>query len=111
MRLFKRRASVVLAIPLAALGAPAAHGERVGAAAALFQQKCAACHDSAGWGTRALSLSVPPSEAELSVRKGLTSEYVRYVVRHGIGSMPPFTPTDLSDTRLGELATWLQRGR
>ena len=111
MRLPGMRIAFAVTLWIAALGPAIAHGQVTDPAAVLFQQKCAACHDSAGWGTRALARRVPQGQAELAVRKGLTADYVRYVVRHGIGSMPPFTPTDLSDAELRQLGAWLQRGR
>lgn len=76
----------------------------------LFVQKCAHCHEADGWGSRNLAARVPPGEAELRKRKALPAAYVRYAVRYGIGSMPQFTPTDLSDADLDRLATWLESG-
>ena len=110
MRLSGGNASLCAAVSLAALAWSPAHCQVTDHGAVLFEQKCAACHDSAGWGTRALARRVRPGQAELAVRKGLTADYVRYVVRHGVGSMPPFTPTDLSDAELRALGAWLQRG-
>jgi mono/diheme cytochrome c family protein len=39
----------------------------------------------------------------------LPAAYIVYVVRHGTGSMPPFTPTELTDAQLARLAKWLAR--
>lgn len=111
MKLPGKRSALAAALGVAALGWSTAQAQVPGRGAALFAQKCAACHDSAGWGTRALARRVSQGQAELAFRKGLTADYVRYVVRHGVGSMPPFTPTDLSDAELRELGAWLQRGR
>lgn len=110
MSLSSARTTLSVAVSLAALGWSPAHCQVIDRGAVLFEQKCAACHDSTGWGTRALARRVRPGQAELAVRKGLTADYVRYVVRHGVGSMPSFTPTDLSDPELGALGAWLQRG-
>jgi mono/diheme cytochrome c family protein len=81
------------------------------APAALFARTCAQCHGATGWGTRALAKRVPADEAELLRRKSIPADVVRYVVRHGIGSMPQFTPTDLSDEELAGLSNWLEKGR
>ena len=104
------RSTLRLAVSLTTLAASPAHGQAADRGPALFRQKCAACHDSSGWGTRALARRLPKGQAELALRKGLTADYVRYVVRHGVGSMPPLTPTDLSDAELRALGAWLQRG-
>lgn len=74
----------------------------------LFAAKCAVCHDAGGWGTRALSRRVPADQALLTQRAGLPAAYAVMVVRQGVGSMPPFTPTDLSDADLDRLAEWLE---
>lgn len=75
----------------------------------LFASKCALCHQKGGWATRALAKRVPLDQAELLNRKDLPADYVKQVVRRGIGSMPQFTPTDLSDEELDRLAAWLEK--
>lgn len=75
----------------------------------LFASKCALCHQKGGWGTRTLAKRVPPEQAELLNRRALPADYVKHVVRRGIGSMPQFTPTDLSDAELDRLAFWLEK--
>jgi mono/diheme cytochrome c family protein len=77
----------------------------------LFEQKCADCHGPGGWGTRALARRMPPERAELLERESLPAALVRHVVRRGVSSMPPFTPTDLDDKDLDRLARWLESGR
>ena len=77
----------------------------------LFAAKCAACHASGGWGTRALARRMPPDRAELLRRPAVPAALVKLAVRRGIGSMPPFTPTDLSDDELDRLARWLETRR
>jgi mono/diheme cytochrome c family protein len=74
----------------------------------LFVQKCAACHDAGGWGTRALARRVPPGREQLLERESIPAAFTRHVVRRGIGSMPQFTPSELSDEDLARLATWLE---
>jgi mono/diheme cytochrome c family protein len=77
----------------------------------LFAQKCADCHGPGGWGTRALARRMTPERAELLKRESLPGALVRHVVRRGVNSMPPFTPTDLNDEELDRLASWLENGR
>jgi len=80
------------------------------AAEALYVAKCAACHGPRGWATRVLARRVPEGQAELTRREGLPAAYTSVVVRRGVGSMPPFTPTDLSDAQVAEIAAWLATG-
>jgi mono/diheme cytochrome c family protein len=103
-------ASLAALVPVVATSAadpvaPAPSGE------ALFAGKCAHCHDRSGWGTRALARRLPPDQAELLQRPAVPAALVRLAVRRGIGSMPPFTPTDLSDDELERLARWLEARR
>lgn len=78
---------------------------------ALFARNCAACHEAGGWGTRMLARRMPAERAELRKRPAVPAALVRVVVRRGIGSMPQFTPTDLSDAELERLARWLETRR
>lgn len=80
-----------------------------GDAARLFGAKCAACHATGGWGTRTLARRVSSNQAELTSRRGLDPSYIKFVVRRGVGSMPQFTPTDLSDGELRTLSDWLAK--
>lgn len=109
-----RPAVLVAAAALALLGSNLAAGQDANAPAAperspeaLFAASCAFCHAQGGWGTRVLAARVPEGEAELLARRNLPAQYTTFVVRHGIGSMPQLTPTDLSDEELERLARWL----
>ncbi len=73
----------------------------------VFAQRCVFCHDARGWGTRSLARRTPPGQAELLKREVLPEVLVRHAVRRGIGSMPQFTPTEISDAELDALARWL----
>ena len=73
----------------------------------IFASRCAYCHEAGGWGTRVLARRVREGEAELRKRTGLPAAYTQLVVRRGIGAMPQFTPTELSDEELEALAEWL----
>jgi mono/diheme cytochrome c family protein len=84
-------------------------GERARTPEEFYNARCAYCHDANGWGTRKLAERLPKGEAELRKRHDLPPAYVEYVVRHGVGSMPQFTPTELTDAELAALARWLAR--
>ncbi len=73
----------------------------------IFAETCVFCHDARGWGTRSLARRTPPGQAELLKREFLPPVLVRHAVRRGIGSMPQFTPTEISDEELEVLAAWL----
>lgn len=74
-----------------------------------YMKWCAECHASAiGPGTKALEKrykgQVP---AILQMRTGIPAELVTYTVRHGVGFMPPFRKTEISDLQLASLANYL----
>lgn len=105
----------LLALPAAAIGAAmllplgsVAQEEPAFDPAAFYQQRCAYCHGPGGWGTRRLEPRAPEGEAELLNRTSLPPAYTELVVRRGIGAMPQFTPTELTDAELAELARWLE---
>lgn len=76
----------------------------------IYNDKCVYCHSRRGWGTRVLSRRVPEGQAELAERALLPAAFTAAVVRQGIGSMPAFTPTDLSDEEIAVVAQWLEPG-
>jgi mono/diheme cytochrome c family protein len=74
-----------------------------------YMKWCAECHASAiGPGTKVLERrykgQVP---AILHMRTGIPAELVTYTVRHGTGFMPPFRKTEISDSQLASLASYL----
>jgi mono/diheme cytochrome c family protein len=76
----------------------------------VFDHYCAACHGAAdGTGTMQLGRTRGKDKAFLTARKDLKGEYVEYVVRHGLRSMPPFVPSDLTDDKLKALSTFLAK--
>ena len=78
----------------------------------IYNDKCTYCHADRGWGTRELAKRTEPGQAKLLDRTGLSRDFIAAVVRRGIGSMPAFTPTDLSDAETEVLAEWLEaRGK
>ena len=99
-------------IALGALGLPPvpARAAYAWTSQTYYAERCQACHGTNGWGTRTLARRVPSGEAKLTDRSALPAAYIVYVVRHGTGSMPPFTPTELTDAQLARLAKWLAKG-
>jgi len=77
----------------------------------VFDRQCVYCHGPAidAPGTRQLARTRGNDKALLTERKDLGKEYVQYVVRHGLKSMPAFAPADLSDADLKALAEFLGR--
>jgi mono/diheme cytochrome c family protein len=96
-------------IALAARGAtrPSAAPSEPGAG--LFASHCGICHFEMGPGTLTLAARLGRKRALLSERPDLEAGYVRYVVRNGVGSMPPQTRVDLSDAELDLIAAYLAR--
>lgn len=77
----------------------------------LFRARCGGCHLDRGFGTRVLSRRVDAGKALLEQRDDLTADYVRSVVRQGLGSMPVLRAEELDDARLGEISKYLAKGK
>ena len=45
----------------------------------------------------------------LTQRTDLAPDYIEYIVRHGLKSMPPFAPSDLDQLKLSALIAFLTR--
>ena len=56
-----------------------------------------------------LSRTRGQDKALLTQRTDLAPDYIEYVVRHGLKSMPPFVPSDLTDDKLKALVRFLTR--
>lgn len=76
-----------------------------------FRQTCGGCHLTGGFGTRVLARRVPEGQAELEQREALNADYVRLVVRKGMGSMPQIRRTELPDAQLDAIARYLEQGQ
>ena len=73
------------AVPLlAGVAAAAQPGSAALDGKALFNEKCAMCHNSFGMGTGLLARRVDPAVAELEKRSDLTAAYVERAARVGI---------------------------
>jgi len=93
---------------LTGLTTPALSAEMTGKE--VFEHYCSYCHGAAdGPGTMQLRRTRGKDQALLTQRMDLRSDYVEYVVRHGLRSMPPFVPSDLTDARLKALAAFLAK--
>jgi (+)-pinoresinol hydroxylase len=79
---------------------------------ALFEKHCAECHAPGPGhpGTQRLGWNRGERAAVLERRKDLSAEYVRAIVRRGLFEMPPFRPTELSESELVEIGAYLARG-
>lgn len=90
-------------------------GDRLAAGrdgAALFSNRCGACHLDMGMGTNLLTKQMlaagrPPSDALLANRKDLTADYVKAVVRSGKNAMPRLSRVEVTDPELDSIARYL----
>ena len=83
--------------------------------AAVFSNRCGACHLAGGMGTNMLikmrmQAGQPPQSALLANRKDLTRTYVKTVVRHGYLAMPRLTRVEVTDAELDAIAAYLGKG-
>ena len=93
---------------LAALAMPAAGAEMTGKE--VFDHYCTYCHGSSdGPGTMQLGRTRGKDQALLTQRTHLSADYIEYVVRHGLRSMPPFVPSDLTEAKLKLLVSLLAK--
>lgn len=76
----------------------------------LYQATCSYCHAPGGWGARDLARRLGAERAVLIERTDLDPLYIRSVVRHGLNSMPAYTPTDLTERQIARIADYLTRG-
>lgn len=115
----RRIAGIAVALlPLAALaepalmGSPQASGQVKVAASSgerIYIKWCTECHGSAmGPGTQVLERKYKGQvPAILHKRPGIPAEFVKHTVRHGMGFMAAFRKTEISDSELAQLATYL----
>jgi mono/diheme cytochrome c family protein len=102
-------------IPVYQMRDPMPAGDRLAAGrdgAALFSNRCGACHLAGGMGTNMLAqmriqAGQPPEGALLTNRKDLTRIYVKTVVRRGYLAMPKLTRVEVTDAELDAIALYL----
>ena len=76
----------------------------------VFEHYCSHCHGPGDApGTTQLSRTRGKEKGLLSERTDLAPEYIEYTVRHGLRSMPPFVPSDLTDAKLKALIGFLTK--
>ena len=76
----------------------------------VFEHYCSYCHGSSdGPGTVQLKRTRGADKGLLTERADLAPDYIEYVVRHGLKSMPPFAPSDLTEAKLKALAAFLTK--
>jgi mono/diheme cytochrome c family protein len=75
----------------------------------LYRGTCFYCHTEKVWGTFALERRRPAGDALLEKRTDLTPEFVRSVVRNGLGSMPAYRRTELTDADVDAIIAYLTR--
>jgi mono/diheme cytochrome c family protein len=98
--------AAVWAAQASAQVAPGSHGREV------FDKWCAPCH-GAGPGKPASAALAFKYKGEkpalLEERTDLTPEIVKYMVRHGVYTMPASRKTEISDDDLDALAAYLSK--
>ncbi len=102
-------------LPLYQTRTAAPEGDRLaggGGGAALFSNRCGACHLVGGMGTNLLTkqriaAGETPDKGLLANRTDLTAGYVTAVVRNGKMAMPRQTRVDVTDAELQAIATYL----
>ena len=76
----------------------------------VFEHYCTHCHGPGDApGTVQLSRIRGEDKGLLTQRTDLAPEYIEYIVRHGLKSMPPFAPSDLDETKLKALIGFLTK--
>ena len=80
--------------------------------AALFSNRCGACHLAGGMGTNLLTkermaAGQPAESGMLANRTDLTQTFVKVIVRRGKLAMPPLTRVEVTDAELDSIAKFL----
>ena len=76
----------------------------------VFDHYCSHCHSAADApGSVQLSRTRGKDKGLLTQRTDLAPDYIEYIVRHGLKSMPPFAPSDLDETKLKALIAFLMK--
>jgi mono/diheme cytochrome c family protein len=75
----------------------------------LYNGSCVYCHGPNVWGTFTLGRRLGADRAVLDQRTDLVAPYVKVVIRAGLGSMPAFRRTELSDAEADAIVDYLTR--
>lgn len=106
-----KQASFLVMLGLALLAAAPTAQSAEPDGKALFQRRCAMCHDAAGMGTGLLARRMKPEVAMLEKRDDLSAAYVEKAARIGLLNMPPITRGDVGDADLRAIALYLSKGK
>jgi mono/diheme cytochrome c family protein len=77
----------------------------------LYRSTCIYCHGEKVWGTFALERRLGADRGLLEKRTDLVAALVKSVVRNGLGSMPAYRRTELTDADVDAIADYLTRER
>lgn len=90
-----------------ALASEVALGEKI------YARQCMGCHAAAptAVGTVVLAARSGKEKSVLADRTDLDPAFVRAIVRHGLGIMPGFRPTEINEVEMGQLNSFLTRPR
>jgi mono/diheme cytochrome c family protein len=75
--------------------------------AEIYTYECGYCHLPRGTGTAMLGRRLGEDSALLAEREDLEEDYVRFVVRNGIVSMPALTRVEVTDSELDAIVAFL----
>jgi mono/diheme cytochrome c family protein len=107
-----RTSFATAALALSAL-AGAAQANDLQAGANVFTKNCLGCHAATpgNIGTMVLAKRLGKEQAVLDQRTNLEPAFVSAIVRYGVGIMPGFRVTEISDAELDQLTAYLARKR
>jgi mono/diheme cytochrome c family protein len=103
-----RLPAIFLVLSLCA-GATVAQSAAVQVGASVYTTHCLGCHAATpgNIGTMVLAKRLGKESSVLADRKDLHPGFVAAIVRHGLGIMPGFRPTEISDAEIDQLTAYL----
>lgn len=75
----------------------------------LYNATCVYCHNPRAYGTEALARRLGEGKGVLEQRNDLPDDYIRGVIKQGLGNMPAYTPTDLTEGEITAIVDYLRR--
>lgn len=101
--------ALVLTLGVAGAARAAEANDAANRGAQIFAVRCVFCHGE-GLGHPAwqmLAIKKGKDKAEILGRRDLTPVYIKHVVRNGFIEMPPFRASEISDSDLDALASYV----